>query len=212
LNVDTKTVKVVPFSDLRLLDIGHEIQLAGAVYAGKGKVFLMMCPDEPLEDQEIVAMEMTQNQWLEVIRQSDLLETEVLAKMPDGKLGKAVLRKSTRQIEQGVSWQVFRRDSQDNVRHPGNPFCCYCSNDSTPLTVDHLVCWEAGGPSIPENLLSCCRRCNKMRGNTPYEEWILRDQGYLRVSNNLSEARRQKNRDLVATLDKIQRRVHVVSR
>ena len=201
--VTEKTVKIVPFSDLNLLDIGHSIQLAGAVYSGNGKMYLMLYPDEQLESQEVMVMEMTTDEWLQVIRQSDLLETEVMAKTPDGSIGKAVIRKSTRQIEQGVSWAVYRRDGMK---------CCYCGNDSTPLTVDHLVCWEEGGPSIEANLVTCCRRCNKARSNTAYAEWITQDPHYARVSKNLTEACRQANIALIPTLDKIPRKVHITSR
>ena len=48
--------------------------------------------------------------WKKVLRQTDLLETEVLALSEDGKLTKAILRKSQRQIEARISWNVFRRD------------------------------------------------------------------------------------------------------
>ena len=196
-----KTVTTVPFSDLNILNIGHDIQLAGAVYTGKGRIYLMLYPDESL-DQDVCALEMTTEEWLQVIRQSDLLETEVLAKSPDGSVGKAVIRKSTRQIEQGVSWQVFRKAGFQ---------CSYCGADNVPLTVDHLVCWEEGGPSIPANLLSCCKKCNKTRGNLPYADWI-RTEYYLKVSRKLSEAQRKANEALVATLDKIPRKLHIVNR
>ena len=205
-----KTVKVVPFSDLKLLDIGHKIQLAGAVYAGDGRIYLMLYPDEQL-DQDIRAIEMTTDQWLEVIRQSDLLETEVLAKAPDGSVGKAVIRKSTRQIEQGVSWRVYRRSGRANTRNPGNPCCEYCGADDVPLTVDHMVCWEVGGPSIPENLRSCCRRCNKTRGNMEYVDW-LNDPYYRRVSQRLTQAQRDANEEAAHMIDRIPRRVHIASR
>jgi len=195
------TVKVVPFTDLKIMDIGHEIQLAGAVYSGKGNIYLMLYPDERI-DADVKALEMTTEQWLEVIRQSDLLETEVLAKAPDGKIGKAVIRKSTRNLEQGVSWAVYKRDHYS---------CRYCGANDVPLTVDHLVCWEEGGPSIPDNLVSACRKCNKVRGNLSYVDWLGHPH-YLRVSRNLDQATRDANEAVAHTLDRIPRKLHVTSR
>ncbi|MFA6235155.1 MAG: HNH endonuclease [Bacteroidota bacterium] len=196
-----KTVRVVPFSDLRVLDVGHEIQLAGAVYAGKGKIYLMLYPDETLE-RDVEALEMTVEDWNAVIRQSDLLETEVLARAPDGVLGKAVLRKSTRQIEQNVSWRVWRRDRCS---------CRYCGANDVPLTVDHLVTWESGGPSIEANLVSACRKCNKTRGDLDYVAW-LNHPHYQKVSRNLTQEQRDANEALAHTLDKIPRKIHISNR
>ncbi len=194
-------------SDINLLDVGNALQLAGAVYIGKDKVYLALFPDESGDvskgatfqsqaqgaDLELETLDMNQDDWATFIRQTDLLETEVIARSSDGTLAKVIVRKSQRQIEQGVSWKVFKRDNYE---------CRYCGNDDTPLTVDHLVCWEAGGPSIIENLVAACRKCNKVRGDTPYAAW-LQHPHYIRVSKNLSEAEREANRRLVEILGSI---------
>lgn len=130
------------------------------------------------------------------------METEILTQAEDGKLVKAIVRKSTRQIEQGVSWAVYRRD---NFR------CRYCAADKVPMTVDHLVLWEEGGPSIEENLVTCCRRCNKTRGDTPYAEW-LESPYYKKVSRRLLSMVREDNLALVDKLVDIPLRVHVRGR
>jgi hypothetical protein len=213
-------MKMATLSDLNILDVGNALQMAGAVYIGKGKLYLAMFPDEHGDvydgdgntcvefigddGQKIVAetLNMSQDDWALFIRQTDLLEVEALSKGPDGGLMKIIVRKSQRQIEQGVSWQVFRRDAYR---------CRYCANDATPLTVDHLVCWEAGGPSTVGNLVAACRKCNKVRGDLPYKEWLLHPH-YLKVSKNLDEATRQANQVLVETLDAIPRRLHQRSR
>lgn len=200
------------FSDLNLLDVGNSIQLAGAVYIGNGKMMLAMFPDEhgdvvdssgdpvtmfysqggsfPAE-----TLNMTQEEWEAFVRQTDLLETQGLVKTQSGTVEKAILRKSQRQIEQGVSWKVFRRDGCK---------CRYCGADDVPLTVDHLVCWEEGGPSTEANLVSACRKCNKTRGNLSYAEWLEHNH-YKRVSANLTEGEREANRVLASTLDAIPR-------
>lgn len=203
-------------SDLNLLDVGHTIQMAGAVYIGNGKVYLAMFPEEAgtivdSEGHEVTGflaedgskltaetLNMSQEEWTTFLRQADILETEVDARAADGTIAKAILRKGQRQNDQGVSWRVYKRDCYK---------CRYCGNDDTALTVDHLVCWEVGGPWTEANLVSCCRKCNKTRGNTPYEEW-LQHPFYVRVSAGLSDAIRQANVKLVETLASIPRLVH----
>lgn len=213
-------MKMATLSDLNILDVGNTLQMAGAVYVGDGKAYLAMFPDEPArlevrddyvttlvgpDDKEIAEIDtlnMSQDDWVKFIRQTDLLETEVLARQADGTIQKAILRKSQRQIEQGVSWKVFKRDGYK---------CRYCGNDDTPLTVDHLVCWEAGGPTIVENLVAACRKCNKTRGDKPYEEW-LKHPFYLKVSKSLSDAERKANVAILETLASIPLHTHKKSR
>lgn len=79
-----------------------------------------------------------------------------------------------------------------------------------PLTVDHLVLWEEGGPSIPTNLVAADRRCNKTRGNMRYEDW-LNSSYYRKVSKRLTTQQRDANRALLDTLDAIPRMLHIPS-
>ena len=79
------------------------------------------------------------------------------------------------------------------------------------MTVDHLVLWEDGGPSIEENLLAACRKCNKKRGSISYPDW-LNHPYYKTVSEGLTPEVRQLNIELVDTLDSIPLRVHKKSR
>ena len=196
-------------SDFDLLKVGHTIQLAGAVYAGEGKLFLAMLPDEQGALDEgavfsndegalvVTTLNMNLDDWTRFLRQTDLLETEVDARV-NGTVAKAIARKSQRQISQGTSWAVYKRDGYR---------CRYCAADDVPLTVDHLVLWEEGGPSTKENLVTACRRCNKTRGNTQYGAW-LEHRHYKAVSTRLDPSTRQANLDLVATLGAIPRMVH----
>lgn len=184
--------------EVGLLKFGHSIQMAGTVYVGEGRLYFALFPDEDPEDLEVVDLGMDRDDWTRFLRQSDLLETEVLAQSSDGTLAKAILRKSQRQISQDVSWRVYRRDK----------FACrYCSASDVPLTVDHLVLWEENGPSTEANLLSTCKKCNKTRGNTEYAAW-LEHPYYRKVSKNLDPPTRQANQDLIATLSVIPRMVH----
>lgn len=189
------------FDQLNLLSIGNTVQIAGVIYAGEGRSLLCYFPAEQHE-LPVEVLEMTQEQWIAFLHQTDVMETEVLTRASDGTLAKAILRKSQRQIESSVQWRVFKRDGYA---------CRYCGADNVPLTVDHLVLWESGGPSTPDNLLASCKKCNKTRGNMQYSEWLHHPR-YLNLSSRLTPEVRAANEALVATLDKIPRRLHARSR
>lgn len=200
--------------DFDIHTVGNTLQLVGAIYAERtpsgddDQVYLVPFPDEvdvnsAIGDKRLDILDMDHEDWKLFLRQSDILETEVIQKAASGELTKAILRKSQRQIDQSVSWKVWKRDKYS---------CRYCGKDNVPLTVDHLVRWEEQGPSIEENLLSSCRKCNRTRGNMSYADW-LKDTYYTDyVSDGLDEATKQANLDLLPTLDKIPRLVHKRSR
>jgi len=183
--------------DINLLAFGHTIQLAGAIFQGEDRTLLCFFPEDG-PDGALEPFELSQEDWQALVKQTDLLETEVLAKASDGTLAKIVLRKSQRQIDAGVQWKVFQRD---------NYSCRYCAITGVPLTVDHLVTWEEGGPTTPENLLSACKKCNKTRGNLSYADW-LKHPRYQDLSRKLSETVRAANEAVVATLAAIPRNLH----
>lgn len=200
------TFSKAKFTDIPLLSIGTTLQLAGTVYSGADETLLVLFPDESdAVDQPIRVVEMTQADWVKFLQQTDHLEVEQIAPDQDGKLVKAIVRKSQRQIDQGTSWGVWKRDGFR---------CRYCGVEGgfqgTALTVDHLVTWEEGGPSIPANLVTACRRCNKTRGNLPYSQW-LRHPHYLKVSQGLIGHALEQNRAVADTLHAIPR-VKVKSR
>lgn len=189
------------FTDFDLKSVGHEVQLVGGIWAGNGKAYLCYFPEYG-QEFEPVALEMNDDDWKALLRQSDLVETEVLANAQDKSIVKAVIRKCERNIEQGVQWAVFRRDEFR---------CVYCGRNDVPLTVDHLVLYEDGGPSTEANLVAACRACNKRRGRMPYDQWL--DSPYCREkSKGIDGQRRAKNWALKDTLDAIPRMSHVRSR
>lgn len=199
--------------EINLYAIGDTVQMIGAVYAGDGHAYLCLFPEdranlhgEFLVDKDgplqIRVLDMDHEDWKRFMRQSDLMEVEILQGASDGTLAKAILRKSNRQIDQHVSWRVYRRDQYA---------CRYCGREDVPLTVDHLVTWEDGGPSVEENLVASCKKCNKTRGSLPYEDW-LRHEHYLRVSRSLRPEVRRANQEVAATLASIPRMKHVKSR
>jgi hypothetical protein len=190
------------FKDIRLLSLGHTIQMVGAIYSEEGRDYLFYFPGEDTEQPVKEVLEMGPDDWEALIKQTDFLEIEVLVGEENGTVGKAILRKGQRSVEQAISWRVYKRDQYN---------CRYCGRDDVPLTVDHLVTWESGGPSTEDNLVAACRKCNRTRGEMPYAEW-LESPHYKKVSKNLINIRRHQNDELVATLDKIPRRLHQRSR
>jgi hypothetical protein len=190
-------------SDLKLTAVGDTIQMVGALYAGEGCYYTCLFPeDHDAMQLHHEILEMSAEDWIVFLRQTDLMETEVITKSSNGVLAKAMLRKSSRAVDQTINWTCFRRD---------NYTCRYCGNDKIPLTVDHLVRWEEAGPSIEANMLSSCKKCNKTRGDKSYEQW-LKNEYYLRVSRNLTEEVRAANEALVPTLAAIPRKYHIASR
>lgn len=189
------------FSDLDLLSIGNTVQMTGVLYSGEGRTLLCFFPGEK-EDLPLEVLEMAPEEWQDFLKQTDVLNTEALARSKDGTIGKAILRKSQRQIDASVSWRVFKRDGYR---------CRYCGNDNTPLTVDHLVLWEEGGPTTEANLVTACKKCNRRRGNQQYTAW-LESPDYRRSSEGLSAEVRHQNTALVATLSQIPRAIYQRSR
>lgn len=180
--------------ELDLHEVGVSIQMVGVVFEDARDRLRMMVPF-PGESSAgpVVSLDMTLPEWQTFLAQTDSVEVQALVRDADGGVGRAVVRKCERQISQNVSWAVFRRDFYR---------CRYCGNGEVPLTVDHLVLWEDGGPSTEANLVASCKKCNNTRGNTPYAEW-LKSSYYAKVSRTLPPAIQEANELLVYTLSSI---------
>lgn len=209
-------------SDVDVLKFGNTVQLVGGVWAGEGKAYVCLFPEEHgdiysgqgavlftqgevvsgEDEMDVVCLNMGVDEWQQFLRQTDVMETEILARTKNGDEVKAIARKSSRQIDQNVSWRVFKRDGYA---------CRYCGKDDVPLTVDHLVRWEEAGPSIEANLLSACRKCNRTRGDKSYADWLACGY-YKQVARGLTPEVRAANVAVAATLDAIPRKVHVHTR
>lgn len=195
----------MPLKDIPFKELGLSIQMVGAVYADKSRTWLVMFPGEPdhIEAHQTKVVSLNREEWEQFLRQTDLVEVECVVRDPETKvIGKAMLRKSERQISQQTSWAVFRRDGFR---------CRYCGVEDQPLTVDHLITWESGGPSTPENLVAACKKCNGARGETPFEQWLT-DPYFKRVSQNLAFEERFRLQALVPSLAKIPVSVRVGKR
>lgn len=200
-------MKRTGLADLNIYDVGVNIHMVGAVYQNKDHTYLCMLPDDKIEG-ELVELEMDVSDWETFVRQSDLLEVEVFQKASNGKLAKVVVRKSARQVNLNVSWECFRRD---------NYACRYCGRKDAPLTADHLVTFDEGGPWTRENILTACKKCNKKRGNMPFANWLVSsiyieaaagERGGPGISEEISRA----NAKIATTLDKIPRMKHKPTR
>jgi HNH endonuclease len=180
----------VNLNDFDILEFGDKIGMCGAVLNdNNGVAYLCMFPKQPAPTK-IESLVMDLEDWKKLLRQLDLQEAKVTVQNEKGELEKAILRKSQRTIEQRVSWAVFKRDHYH---------CRYCGADGVPLTVDHLILWEDGGPSIEDNLLSACRPCNKNRGDMSYAEW-LHSPYYKKASRNLPMTITEANEKLVQAI------------
>ena len=159
----------------RLEKYGNEYTIAGIVIGNAEAQHVIMFPEEHFVRHEPLVFNPSIEELQAIFNQLDTLEITGL--------NKVVLRKSQRNIEQGVSWAVFRRDGYA---------CRYCGANDVPLTVDHVIRWEMLGDSVIGNLLSSCRKCNKTRGNMEYPDW-LENAFYKKVSARLTQAQRDAN-------------------
>ena len=178
-------IGVIGLDAIDILDVGHTIQIAGALWAGNGMLYVVPLPDEKLDGVWAV-LRMDAAQWERFLNQTDVLDV----RGP----GKAILRKSQRQIDQHIAWQVFRRDG----------FVCRYCGAQAPLTVDHIIPWSQNGATVVDNLLASCRRDNKLRGEMEYRDWLASKE-YAGVSRALSTFAYKRNEDVVEKLDELRK-------
>ena len=178
-----------------LAEVGHKKVITGVVLGDSKESYLLMFHDEEIDPRIHSEVRLTAEEWEKILYQMDTLEVEIT----QGKdLPKIILRKSQRNIEQNVSWEVFRRDEFK---------CRYCGANDVPMTVDHVITWESMGPSIVKNLVCSCKKCNRTRGNMEYGEWLKTDY-YAKVSEKLSNEVKLANLALLFKIESIPLRVH----
>ena len=193
----------IKFEDVNILDVGNTIQMAGVIWTGHNSkdhspiAFVTEFPHKDEDFSNLKRLPMSLEQWETFIKQTDLLETEIIGEDENGKVVKATWRKSQRAVDAFMNWSVFKRDGYK---------CRYCGADGIPLTVDHIIPYEVGGPTIPANLLTACKPCNKDRGNLPYDKWINSDL-YKKKSKNLLCIEDDKNVELIAQLPELEKLV-----
>lgn len=160
----------------RLEKYGNELTIIGIVVGNGTEKEVIVFPDDgPLGIAPV--LEPDRDTMVKIFNQLDTLEITGIER--------AILRKSQRNIEEGMKWEVLRRDDFK---------CRYCGIDHVPMTVDHIVLWEDLGLTDPDNLICACRKCNKTRGNMQYPDW-LQSEYYLNRSANLAMSEKQANID-----------------
>ncbi len=171
-------------TNIDLKEVGFNIQMAGMLLADRDKMYVVTFPYEGIhETKDLEIIVPTVKEFKDLIKQMDIQE---LVLHGDDKNRKTVLRKSQRQIGQGVTWEVFARD---------NYTCRYCGITGKPMTFDHIKLWEDEGDDTVENGVCSCRKCNKTRGNMDYAEW-LKSKYYKAREHNLSVEVRLANAEL----------------
>jgi hypothetical protein len=45
-------------------------------------------------------------------------------------------------------------------------YCCLSVEDGIELSIDHIIPRSKGGDNDPKNLVTACKPCNTLRGNT----------------------------------------------
>lgn len=162
--------------------LGSVLKIAGLVFQGQGETLKVLFPDaEKLEGFNVL----TRDQFKDFIKMVDFQETEII----DGdSLKKVIVRKSQRQIDPHVQWEVFHRDGYR---------CRYCGRKGggVQMTYDHVKLWEDGGETSVENGVCACKRCNNRRGRMDYKEWLESDP-YRHYSKGLAASVVNQNKEL----------------
>lgn len=139
--------------DIPTEEIGDLWQIEGVIYGNGEQSVVLELPFSGMADNELQLEKPTTEQWQEFLKQTD---------DPVMPIGKAFVRKATRQIDEAIKWKVYKRD---------NYTCVYCGNSGIPMTVDHYHPQALGGLTTLDNLRTSCRKCNKLKANRTIEEW-----------------------------------------
>lgn len=76
-------------------------------------------------------------------------------------------------IEKSKRLAIYRRDGMA---------CVYCGSaieDGVTLTLDHLICRDNGGSHAHTNLVTCCHKCNSVRGDRDLAEFVIDVAAYI---------------------------------
>lgn len=140
---------------------GHRLKMSGVVYQGEEDTYILMFPTG-LEFEYGDAVWLSWGQWMSVIEATDQPQYEDVMKI--------LRKKQEAAVSGGVQWAVFERDGYTCM------FCGKVGGRNAPLTVDHFIPLEDGGPNEMSNYLTACRRCNKRKGSMSPERYC-REEG-----------------------------------
>lgn len=186
-------MKKLHFDDLPYYQIGSNLHITGILLGGGDESYIVTLPDEEdFVDNSIGYVSLTDEQFKKLVWQLDVQEVELFER---GKPTKIIVRKTQRNLDQVIVWQVFARDGFR---------CRYCGKgDGLQMTYDHIILWKNGGPTTVQNGICACKKCNKKRGDTEYEDWLNSDY-YKRVSSNLRQGVYNSNLNVLSFIDEIE--------
>lgn len=140
-------------------DIGTILRLSGVVFQGKDTTLILMLPAARTVTAAEHVVQPNEAEWNAILERSD--DPLVFERDSSGVV-KAIHRKARRIISAGIQWKVYHRDGYR---------CMFCGVLGQSLTCDHFVPMELGGSDDISNLLACCRRCNKAKGDCDPERF-----------------------------------------
>lgn len=150
-------------------DAGHLLKASGTLWQGMDlNVLTLMptaCPDGIQDDPSGIHVLMPSlDEWTELLKRTD--DPVFFQEDSTGTL-KTVVRKAQYAISGAIQQRIWVRDQF---------LCLYCGQPmgKVQMTVDHFVPLEVGGGNTQENLISCCRACNKRKGKEEPESWCKR--------------------------------------
>lgn len=150
-------------NEIPLMDFGKKIVIRGILFANDetDDSWIAVLPQKDKPKAIPLLIQPTLQEWHDIFEQQDVMFVRGTFN------GEHIIkRKSQRNVDGVISWKVFRRDKYE---------CRYCGINHVPLTVDHIITWETGGATHVDNLLTSCKKCNRTRGNTPYDEFLKSD-------------------------------------
>jgi hypothetical protein len=81
---------------------------------------------------------------------------------------------------QGMNW--IRKEKRLAIYLRDGMACVYCGatiETGAILTLDHIQPYSLGGGNGEKNLVTCCQRCNSVRGNRDIAEFAEKVAGYV---------------------------------
>ena len=90
-------------------EVGFGTGLAGMLMSSIDRLFLILFPDEHVSAKlPVTIVTPTMEEFADIITQMDTHEIEIFDKNTNAKI---IVRKSQRNMDQNIVWQVFRRDN-----------------------------------------------------------------------------------------------------
>ena len=82
--------------------------------------------------------------------------------------------------KQGMNW--IAKDKRMAIYLRDGMACAYCGSgleDGAQLTLDHLTPRSHGGTHAETNLVTCCQKCNSVRGDRDLGEFVKATAAYI---------------------------------